>query len=289
MKLLFLSLLLANVLIFVWTRWFGAPPAPPPANRVAAPTLMLASELPPVASNSVADFAEGAAADPLVAADAVDQSDMITGPAGVGGPAPEGTTPGIDDPIGITDSTTDSQAATAGEGTFRVADVADVPAPLACLSLGPFRNESDAEDAAARLQTEGLAPRQRSAEGVVGGGYWVHLPPYPTRADARRAVAEINENGVPDAYIVRTGEDINAIALGLLTELDRAERLATEVRSIGFDAQIAERILTDTVFWVDVDVDDPALIDPGSFQLSSRRGSRLRVESCPGPDEVPLD
>ena len=94
---------------------------------------------------------------------------------------------------------------------------------------------------------------------------------------------------MPDAYIVRTGEDINAIALGLLTELDRAERLATEVRSIGFDAQIAERILTDTVFWVDVDVDDPTLIDPGSFQLSSRRGARLRVESCPGPDEVPLD
>lgn len=289
MKLLFLSLLLANVLIFVWTRWFEAPPAPPPAKRVAAPTLMLASELPPVARNSVADITEGAAADPLVAADAVDQNDMTTGPAGDGGPASEGATPGIDDPIGIADSTTDGQEVTAGGETVRVADVADVAAPLACLSLGPFRNESDAEDAAARLQTEGLAPRQRSAEGVVGGGYWVHLPPYPTRADARRAVAEINQNGVPDAYIVRTGEDINAIALGLLTELDRAERLATEVRSIGFDAQIAERILTDTVFWVDVDVDDPTLIDPGSFQLSSRRGARLRVESCPGPDEVPLD
>ena len=289
MKLLFLSLLLANVLIFVWTRWFDAPPAPPPANRIAAPTLMLASELPPVASNSVADFAEGAAADPLVAADAVDQSDMITGPRDVGGPAPDVTTLAVDEPTGTADSTTDSQEATAGEETFRVADVADVPAPLACLSLGPFRNQSDAENATARLQTEGLAPRQRSAEGVVGGGYWVHLPPYPTRADARRAVAEINQNGVPDAYIVRTGEDINAIALGLLTELDRAERLATEVRSIGFDAQIAERILTDTVFWVDVDVDDPTLIDPGSFQLSSRRGARLRLESCPGPDEVPLD
>lgn len=286
MKLLFLSLLLANVLIFVWTRWFEAPPEPPPANRVAAPTLMLASELPPVASNSVAEITEGAAADPLVAADAVDQSDMTTGPAGDGGPASEGATPGIDAPIRIADSTTDGQEVTAGGETVRVADVA---APLACLSLGPFRNESDAEDAAARLQTQGLAPRQRNAEGVVGGGYWVHLPPYPTRADARRAVAEINQNGVPDAYIVRTGEDINAIALGLLTELDRAERLATEVRSIGFDAQIAERILTDTVFWVDVDVDDPTLIDPGSFQLSSRRGARLRVESCPGPDEVPLD
>ena len=105
MKLLFLSLLLANVLIFVWTRWFEAPPAPPPANRVAAPTLMLASELPPVASNSVADITEGAAADPLVAADAVDQNDMTTGPAGDGGPASEGATPGIDDPIGIADGT----------------------------------------------------------------------------------------------------------------------------------------------------------------------------------------
>ena len=216
MKLLFLSLLLANVLIFVWTRWFDAPPAPPPANRIAAPTLMLASELPPVASNSVADFAEGAAADPQVAADAVDQSDMITGPAGVGGPAPEGTTPGIDDPIGIADSTTDSQEATAGEETFRVADVADVPAPLACLSLGPFRNQSDAENATARLQTEGLAPRQRSAEGVVGGGYWVHLPPYPTRADARRAVGWL----VRHEQVVVEGSGAIAIAPLLNGQLD---------------------------------------------------------------------
>ncbi len=281
MKLLFLSLLLANALVFAWTRWFEAPSAPPPASRAAAPTLTLASELPPRSESSAIDFAANAAVNPPVAAAASEPADMTGQPAAANPDMRQGTGPGEDEG--------QREPMVARDDTVSVADAANIAAPLLCLSLGPFRIENDARDAAALLQSEGLAPRQRSAEDVVGGGYWVHLPPYPSRADARAAVAEINEKGVPDAYIVRTGENINAIALGMLTELDRAQRLATQVRAIGFDAQIAERTLTDTVFWVDVDVDDLARVDPTRFQSSSRRVARLRVENCPGPEPAALD
>jgi len=282
-KLLFLSLLLANALMFVWTRWFESPPVPPAANRVAAPTLTLASELPPRTETSLVELDDGAAVDPIPADAAPQPAGLADDRATAGAVSPEDAAPVVGGGNGEVEPTA------ARDEAVRVADAADLTAPLMCLSLGPFRIESEAGNAAARLEAEGLAPRQRNAEGVVGGGYWVHLPPYPTRADARRAVAEINEKGVPDAYIVRTGEDINAIALGMLTELDRAQRLATQVRAIGFDAQIAERTLTDTVFWVDVDVDNLTRVDPTAFQSSSRRVARLRVENCPGPDAAALD
>jgi cell division septation protein DedD len=282
-KLLFLILLLANTLLFVWSHWFESDP-PPPAMQIAAPTLMLASELPP---------------EPAPAAIGSDESRSgdDSSPAENGGLLSAAAQDSMSEPVGLPDQTDTGSAQTRGTadpiGDTRVADAAQISSQaefsLTCASLGPFRAEDDASSAAARLAAEGFSPRQRSAEVVVGGGYWVHLPPYPTRAEAQRAVAQINEKGVPDAYIVRTGEDINAIALGLLTELARAERLADEVRAIGFDAQIAERTLSDTVFWVDVDVDDISRIDPANFQTSPDRIARLRVEGCPAPDTLQLN
>ena len=286
MKLSFLILLLANVLFFVWTYWFDSEPAPPPTPRIGAPTLTLASELPPL-PEPTEDSGDAA----QTGANRIPENDERL----VAETSPEGGSEAVGLP-GQSDADAGSagtRAAVDAPDANRVGDAEVFSSPtelaLSCASLGPFRTEDDAGNAAARLAAEGFSPLQRTAEMVVGGGYWVHLPPYPTRAAAQRVVTEINAGGVPDAYIVRTGEDINAIALGLLTELERAQRLAEEVRAIGFDAQIAERTLTDTVYWVDVEVDDIARIDPTQFQSSPDRIARLRIEDCPAPDPLQLD
>jgi cell division septation protein DedD len=150
-----------------------------------------------------------------------------------------------------------------------------------CVSVGPFRDLADATAAGAQLAERGLAPRQRSGEGVVWQGFWVYLPAHPDREAAQASLDRLKASGVSEAYIVPTGDDRNAIALGLLSERGRAERLAGQVGKLGFKPQIAERNRTDTVYWVDVEVEDAGAIDPLQFQTSPDRIARLRVVECP--------
>ena len=54
-----------------------------------------------------------------------------------------------------------------------------------CISVGPFRDVSEAAHAATTLRSGGYDPRQRVAEGEVWAGVWVYLPLPAARAAAR--------------------------------------------------------------------------------------------------------
>ncbi len=154
------------------------------------------------------------------------------------------------------------------------------PAAERCVSVGPFRELSQAATAAGSLRAAGHAPTQRVAEGEIWVGYWVYLERIPTEEEAEAILADIREHGVTDSYVIPDNGGDNRVSLGVFSEIGRAGRRREEVRALGYEPVVTDRTRRGTVYWVDV------LLGPGEsldFDALQTPGRILRLEqrSCP--------
>jgi hypothetical protein len=103
-------------------------------------------------------------------------------------------------------------------------------APTACLEWGNFAGPgvARAETALAQLQ---LAPGQVARAVVDAGGYWVHIPPLKTKAEADRKVRELRDLGVTEFFVVQeAGPWRNAISLGIFRSEETAQAFLAKLR-----------------------------------------------------------
>ena len=252
MRNLFLALLLANLAFAAWHNWFAAPDSvvQPAADL---PTITLASEV--AAENAAAD---AGGVDELAAA-AVE----------------------VDEPAADTVDEPGDDAARSGA---RAPDAeallgAAAPREQRCVSVGPFRELSQATGAAGALRTGGYEPTQRAGEGDIWVGYWVYIERIPTMERANEILAELRDNGVTDAYVIPGGDTGNLISLGVFSEVARAGGRREEARRLGYEPVISDRTRRGTVYWVDVILSGSESID---FDLLQSPGRILRLEqrSC---------
>src|SRR6202000_2322705 len=88
-----------------------------------------------------------------------------------------------------------------------------------CISVGPFRDVSEAAHAASTLRGGGYDPRQRVADGEVWAGVWVYLPLPPARAVADQTLAKLKAGGIDDALEMPGPNEGSVISLGLYSEI----------------------------------------------------------------------
>jgi hypothetical protein len=153
----------------------------------------------------------------------------------------------------------------------------------ACLSVGPFADEGRGARAAALLKTKGFEPRQRAETGPVTQNYWVYVSGL-SQPEADAALVTLERGGIQDARVVpESGPAGRRVSLGIYSERARAERRAEAVRQSGLTAEIAERKLGATVYWIDLTA--PAGIDgvPVEGLPTDRSNSRIVVQPCPAP------
>jgi hypothetical protein len=150
-----------------------------------------------------------------------------------------------------------------------------------CLSVGPFGDLANSEHAAALLRARGFDPRQRSEPGASSASYSVYVAGLATQADADSALATLERNGIKDARVMPGTEAGRRLSLGLYSERPRAERRAEAVRQAGLKAEIAERKLAGTLYWLDVA--PPAGMNTVPLQSLVAQGvsSRIGVQPCP--------
>ena len=150
-----------------------------------------------------------------------------------------------------------------------------------CLSLGPFGDLTDAARVSTLLRENGLEPRQRAGEGVVWKGFWVSLERVPDRASADGIIERLRRFGIGDAYSMPDEGRQITISLGLFAERQRALQRMDEVKALGFEPLMAERVRSGTVYWIDVDVDSPAkLPDAAKLNGDASRIMRLGIQPC---------
>jgi hypothetical protein len=151
-----------------------------------------------------------------------------------------------------------------------------------CVTIGPFRDGGDADSAETRYASQGMRVARRSADGQIFIGHWVQIKDIENRDESNRMVSELRAGGLSDAYPIETDDEGLKISLGLFGNLESAEKIELEAKSLGFDAYVAPRVRDGTIYFVDVALPP----GKGASEIVERYGEEqvaLRDDAtCPG-------
>jgi hypothetical protein len=121
-----------------------------------------------------------------------------------------------------------------------------------CVTVGPFKASADAEVALTQYAGEGMRTGLRSAQGTIFIGHWVMIREIADRETGNGILDKLRQGGLADAYLVPTEDDGLNISLGLFGDLDRAEKVELQAKSLDLPADITPRTREGTVFFVDI-------------------------------------
>ena len=169
-----------------------------------------------------------------------------------------------------------------GKETAPAPSVAVAPEEaLSCMSIGPFADLPQASQAQASLRAAGFQPRQRAEQGELWAGYWVSVQGLATREEAESALRMLTGSGISDVYLMPGSDPPNVLSLGVFSEYQRAQRRVGEVRALGLTARIDDRKRAGSVYWIDVDLQEPGqVLDSSIFQSDPRKITRLEMRAC---------
>ncbi len=159
-------------------------------------------------------------------------------------------------------------------------DLAAVTGP-GCVTIGPFREDTDAQAALTRWANEGMRTALRSEAGEYFVGHWVQIRDVGNRAAGRAMLVRLRDGGLDDAYLADTEDEGLKVSLGLFSEIERAEKVELQARSLGLPAVIGPMMNEGTLYYVDVglppDRGAGAIVDAYGEQMVLLRGDA----TCP--------
>lgn len=148
--------------------------------------------------------------------------------------------------------TSNADASGASNAQANSSDSQAAAADAVCLSIGPVAGEEEIGRMGAWLNERGGKTQLRPNERRELALYWLYLPPYPSKEDARQQVLEMKEKGVEDIFTIKNGDQANAISLGVYSRKTSLERRLAELKSKGYTPQVAPRYRQKKATWYDV-------------------------------------
>jgi hypothetical protein len=121
-----------------------------------------------------------------------------------------------------------------------------------CVTIGPFKENTDADSAVLEYANEGMKAILRATRGQIFVGHWVQIRNVADEAEATRLLEQLAAGGLTDAYLVRTEDEGMKISLGLFGDVERAEKIELQARSLDLPAEISPRTRDGDVFFVDI-------------------------------------
>lgn len=129
-------------------------------------------------------------------------------------------------------------------------EAAVVEAQPQCETIGVFEKRVQAELLSVQLLALGLKPEIASETSNEQAGYWVLIPPQPTRTDAIDTAKELEAAGVADLWRFTSGNLAHAISLGLFRDEERAEARKQQIAALGFAPEVRPRYRQLTKYWL---------------------------------------
>jgi hypothetical protein len=121
-----------------------------------------------------------------------------------------------------------------------------------CVTIGPFKESADADSAVLEYSNVGMKAALRPTRGQVFVGHWVWIRNIDDDATGKEILSQLAEGGLGDAYIDRTDPEGLKISLGLFGDVDGAEKIELQARSLNLPAEIIPSTRERDVFFVDI-------------------------------------
>ena len=117
----------------------------------------------------------------------------------------------------------------------------DLSVAQACVEFGDFIGPDLARVETALLRL-GLGSRQSARTVEAPGWYLVYLPPFKTRAEADRAVAELKKSGVKDLLVLTEGPLRLGVSLGSFRDAELAKAHMASLVKLGIkNARVSDK------------------------------------------------
>ena len=142
-----------------------------------------------------------------------------------------------------------------------VKQVTEAEPSARCYTLGPFKAMNDANAVRDQLKSGAITAKRRMSKDNSRKGFWVLLPPAASRQQARQNVNLLKENGIKDYFLVVTGEQTNAVSLGVFAQTDTAQRRFEQIKALGFNPKLQNVDLPLREYWLDWPAEQTILPD----------------------------
>lgn len=156
-----------------------------------------------------------------------------------------------------------------------------------CVSVGPIEDEATAGSLGDRLQAAGLTSTQRIESKDEFAGYWVTVEKFASKAQADKALQQLHDGGISDAYIFTDEATSQVLSLGLFSERSRAEARRGAAAKLGFEASINDRSRQIQNYWLDVMLQFAGQTIDAKWLKTGKADDivRLQTKSCQAAEE----
>jgi len=131
---------------------------------------------------------------------------------------------------------------------------ASMPAKIVCYTYGPIPNLKESRLLSDWLDERGILYSQRQTDEQGNQLFWVYLAPRESRAQAEATFKDLKRKGVKDMRLIREGDLLNAISLGLFSSQAVVNRRLNEIKAKGYQSVVVPYSGGNKIHWFDVSV-----------------------------------
>jgi hypothetical protein len=156
---------------------------------------------------------------------------------------------------------------------------ANLSGPL-CYTLGPFKEQQMAQEAAAQFKRHKISITSRSSVEKEYMGLMVYIDGHDSRRAAIDTAESLKEKGIRDYIIVNEPGKSNILSLGVFGLKKNADGLTARVAKLGFQVKSEPRYRNRTIYWLDYSQQENEDISQLIDQLKQEQGISRISRQC---------
>ncbi len=129
--------------------------------------------------------------------------------------------------------------------------------PATCVRVAGIISEADARELAEGARRSGAILAYSGSTTFEQHRFWVLIPPFPSANAAQPTLETLRRRGLRDYYLIRTGENRNAISLGVFSGREAAESRYRRIERLGLEPRLERITLPALVYWVEAAWSEP--------------------------------
>lgn len=128
------------------------------------------------------------------------------------------------------------------------------PEKRICYTYGPIPSQEESSLFSKWLDDRNIQYEQRQTDEQGKQLFWVYLAQRESHEKAVAAIKDLRQKGVKDVRLIRQGDLLNAISLGLFSSQAAVNRRLSEIKTKGYQSVVVPYSDGKTVYWFDVAV-----------------------------------